>query len=79
MVETLTADARDKKIEKNILINENWCKGCGICVSLCPRKVLDTDSMGKATVVNLDLCTCCKMCEKHCPDFAITVEVEHHE
>ncbi len=78
MAETLT-EFHDKKAGKKILINKKWCKGCDICVSLCPKKVLTTDSMGKATVVKLHLCTCCRMCEKHCPDFAITIEVEHHE
>ena len=23
------------------VIRENWCKGCGICVAYCPKKVLD--------------------------------------
>jgi 2-oxoglutarate ferredoxin oxidoreductase subunit delta len=78
MVETLP-DTHDNKIKKNILINKKWCKGCGICVSLCPKNVLTTDNMGKAAVANLHLCTGCKICERHCPDFAITVEVEHHE
>jgi len=58
-----------------ILINKNWCKGCGICAALCPRKALTMDSGGKAAVVNQSLCTGCGMCESHCPDFAISTGV----
>ncbi|MCG2757228.1 MAG: 4Fe-4S binding protein, partial [Desulfobacteraceae bacterium] len=25
---------------KEHVINRNWCKGCGICVYFCPKKVL---------------------------------------
>lgn len=60
---------------KKILINKNWCKGCGICVAICPKKVLIMDSGGKAAVANQSLCTGCDMCESHCPDFAISTEV----
>jgi 2-oxoglutarate ferredoxin oxidoreductase subunit delta len=65
-----------EKIKKKGLvgIKTNWCKGCGICVYLCPRKVLALDEMGKAVVVNPDKCTACKICEIHCPDFSIEVE-----
>ncbi|KKM12205.1 ferredoxin [Clostridiales bacterium PH28_bin88] len=58
-----------------IQIRQNWCKGCGICTALCPKKVLALDDRGKVVVVNGDACTGCKMCETHCPDFAISVGV----
>ena len=25
---------------RKIKINTHWCKGCGICVTLCPKEVL---------------------------------------
>ena len=28
-------------------INRDWCKGCGICVELCPKKVLELDDTDK--------------------------------
>jgi 2-oxoglutarate ferredoxin oxidoreductase subunit delta len=57
-------------------INPNWCKGCGICVAFCPKKVLELDEMETVTVVRANDCICCKLCELRCPDFAIEVETE---
>ena len=50
-----------------------WCKSCGICVSLCPTKIIKQDEDGKAIVVNSDGCIGCQMCAMHCPDFCIVV------
>jgi 2-oxoglutarate ferredoxin oxidoreductase subunit delta len=50
-----------------------WCKGCGICVSFCPKGVLAQDEDGHAYPENLDACIACLQCEIRCPDFAITV------
>ena len=54
--------------------NSSYCKSCGICYGLCPRKVLAADSDGKPVVQNADVCVFCKLCELRCPDFAIRVE-----
>jgi 2-oxoglutarate ferredoxin oxidoreductase subunit delta len=60
---------------KEVVINKEWCKGCGICVALCPKQVLEMDTQGKATVVRPEDCICCTLCELRCPDLAITVVV----
>ncbi|MCX7970753.1 MAG: 4Fe-4S binding protein [Negativicutes bacterium] len=54
-------------------INRRYCKGCGICVELCPKSVLVLDEIGKSTVKNPDACIYCGQCELRCPDYAITV------
>jgi len=59
-----------------IKIMKHWCKACGICIALCPKGVLEADDKGKAVAVAPEKCTRCGMCEMHCPDFAISVEVE---
>ena len=58
-----------------ISIKPTWCKGCGICVAFCPKKVL-TLKDEKAFVAKPEDCIKCKMCEYRCPEMAITVEEE---
>ena len=62
-----------KKNVEDIVINKVWCKGCGICVHFCPKKVLEMDKDSKASVVKLEDCIGCRLCELRCPDFAIQV------
>ncbi|MDR2156622.1 MAG: 4Fe-4S binding protein [Clostridiales Family XIII bacterium] len=61
-----------------IEINENRCKGCGLCVGFCPKDVLEMRLPRAPQVIREDLCIGCKQCELKCPDFAITVEVKSH-
>lgn len=60
-------------------INRDWCKGCGICVAFCPKKVLELDEQDKAVAVRIKDCIACRMCELRCPDLAIEVRVEEKE
>ncbi len=55
---------------KRLEINTAWCKGCGICVEFCAKKVLKLIK-GKAALVDSDACIKCGICESLCPDFAI--------
>ena len=56
-----------------ISIIPRFCKGCEICVKLCPTQVLGME-MFKVKVVDIDKCTACSACELRCPDFAIFVD-----
>jgi indolepyruvate ferredoxin oxidoreductase beta subunit len=54
-------------------IDAAWCKGCDICVKLCPERCL---ALGESQVVEVTdpfACTGCRVCEWLCPDFAIRV------
>lgn len=62
-----------EKGKVTIEINKKLCKGCGICVGLCPKNVLEIDGSGKANAAHLDNCIGCQLCELRCPDFAIRV------
>jgi 2-oxoglutarate ferredoxin oxidoreductase subunit delta len=62
-----------------IEVNENYCKGCSLCVSACPKGVLALD-MDRLTPKGYhpaylveDGCTGCGICFIICPDAAITV------
>ena len=60
-------------VNKRLIINQTWCKGCGICVAFCPKQVLVLQK-GKATAANPDACIKCGQCEQRCPDYAIYLE-----
>jgi 2-oxoglutarate ferredoxin oxidoreductase subunit delta len=57
-------------------INRSWCKGCGICVELCPKHVLGLDAKDTVEVLKPQDCICCRLCELRCPDFAIEIETD---
>lgn len=62
-----------------VSIDTQRCKGCSLCVAVCPQKVLDLskDPNAKgyyfAQQVNPEKCTGCAMCAQMCPDVAIRV------
>jgi 2-oxoglutarate ferredoxin oxidoreductase subunit delta len=56
-----------------IEINRAWCKGCGLCVGICPKKTLELDRSMKSDAVRESDCIGCRQCENICPDFAITI------
>ena len=60
------------KDTSKLTVNEDWCKGCGICVAFCPKSVLVLEKT-KVKVVDEDSCIQCGRCEKLCPDYAISV------
>lgn len=56
--------------EKALTVEVKWCKGCGICVEFCPKKVLELED-GKVVIKSFDACIQCGQCELRCPDYAI--------
>lgn len=65
----------------NVTINEEKCKGCGLCVRACPTKIvalsktkLNTKGYHPAEVTDQGKCVACASCAITCPDAAITVE-----
>ncbi|MEM2143500.1 MAG: 4Fe-4S binding protein [Candidatus Thorarchaeota archaeon] len=68
-----------------IEIDPVLCKGCHICIAVCPHDVLrasdrvDNRGYYLASVHNLGSCRVCRLCEMSCPDFAICVVEETSE
>ncbi|MCL2234710.1 MAG: 4Fe-4S binding protein [Firmicutes bacterium] len=62
-------------MNKKLVINEKWCKGCVVCVAFCPKDVLEMKA-DKVVVKNESACIYCGLCELRCPDFAIHIEKE---
>jgi len=54
-------------------ITAAWCKGCDICVKVCPERCLALDSSGVVEITDSRACSGCRVCEWLCPDFAIRV------
>lgn len=61
-----------------IKINPELCKGCGICIEVCPKKVLGFDKeqlnskgYSPASMLKPDDCVGCAACARMCPDCAI--------
>ncbi|MDO4772490.1 MAG: 4Fe-4S binding protein [Bacillota bacterium] len=64
-----------------VTFNMDICKGCALCASVCPQKIIDMDK----TVINakgyhpagikeMEKCIACAMCAITCPDSVIKVE-----
>lgn len=64
-----------------VTFNSDICKGCELCVSVCPKHIisLDESKLNKkgyhpAHIVNMDECIGCGNCAMMCPDSVIKVE-----
>lgn len=65
----------------NVIINEEKCKGCGLCVRACPKKIvalsntkLNSKGYHPAEVTDMSQCIACASCARTCPDAVITIE-----
>lgn len=63
-----------------IVINQERCKGCGLCIWACPPGVIEIsehhNALGYRPAYLHDpksLCTGCGLCAVMCPDAVITV------
>lgn len=67
---------------RKLIFNEKLCKGCGLCVAACPKKILKlgerTNAMGYrvAECTDENACISCAFCATMCPDCVIEVHKE---
>jgi|TARA_B100001079_G_scaffold176718_1_gene151759 indolepyruvate ferredoxin oxidoreductase beta subunit len=64
-----------KKSEIELEITESWCKGCDICVKMCPERCLKLNSEQVVELTDANACTGCRICEWLCPDLAIKLHL----
>jgi ferredoxin len=60
---------------KNVVtlaIDGEKCTGCGLCVDVCPRRVLALID-GKAGIIERDACIECGACRRNCAFGAVAV------
>ncbi len=64
-----------------VTFNTERCKGCGLCIDACPKKILEiakdvlnAKGYHPARMTEQDKCIACAMCAMMCPDCVIKVE-----
>ncbi len=56
-----------------IQVHEQSCRGCQICVDICPTKVFEYDGAGQRAIIrHAEDCIACLSCAYLCPSGAIT-------
>lgn len=63
-----------------VTFDVNRCKGCGLCVLACPKKLIslsqeiNAKGYNPAMMTDQNACIACAFCATMCPDAVITVE-----
>ncbi len=77
--ETAASEAADETFVP-LEIDAERCKGCGLCVAICPKHVLELEGsfvnpLGYHPVRLTDAATCtsCALCARICPDAVFAV------
>ena len=68
-------------MKTKVTFNTDRCKGCELCVTVCPKHILALDmehtnikGYHPAGITDQSQCIACASCAKICPDSIITVE-----
>jgi len=62
-----------------VIVLSEYCKSCGLCVNICPKKVLaigdkpNAKGYYAAVVTDESKCIGCALCGTVCPDLALEV------
>ncbi len=65
------------KVAATVTIDVDTCKGCELCIYVCPPQVLkmseDFNKVGYQYPILLEGCTGCENCARICPDLVFEV------
>lgn len=65
-----------------ILVDKERCKGCKMCIAICPKKVLtlstELNPAGSRYAIQTEEeeCIGCRLCGMICPDSAVSIYAE---
>ncbi len=64
-----------------LIINEDACKGCTLCIDACPKNLLELDKSKlnakgyhPISIKDQGACIACASCARMCPDLVFEVE-----
>jgi 2-oxoglutarate ferredoxin oxidoreductase subunit delta len=77
-VDTNRTDVTAELFPLRVIIITERCKGCGLCVAVCPTTVLALGPLNAhgypaAVLTDNERCTSCTACALICPDAALEV------
>lgn len=71
------------KTKVTMTIDAERCKGCGLCISVCPLNIMEIDrkqtnqkGYHPASNIAIEKCIACASCAITCPDAVIFIEKE---
>ena len=70
------------KKQYKVIFNREKCKGCELCASFCPKKIIEMDTQVNqkgycpAMITRQEECIGCQSCATVCPDCAIEIYQE---
>ena len=70
------------KKQFKVIFNREKCKGCELCASFCPKKIIEMDTQVNAKgycpakITRQEECIGCQSCATVCPDCAIEIYLE---
>ena len=70
------------KKQYKVVFDRDRCKGCELCASFCPKKIIEMDTQVNAKgycpakITRQEECIGCLSCATVCPDCAIEIFVE---
>jgi Pyruvate/2-oxoacid:ferredoxin oxidoreductase delta subunit len=66
----------EARAEAQRCLSLSSCRGCELCVLVCPDLAITLDDVTGRPVVDLSYCKGCELCAQYCPKGAIRMALE---